>query len=203
MHRKTYKGRTNVFYGGFGLIELLVSISIMVLVTSVILARHDAFNGASLLRGQTYDLALTIREMQLLAVSAIKAGSGLDYDNVYGLSLDVNRPSNYDVFRDANDDYEFTDGEEFGQQGIMDRRFVIDRIELLGSGSDVGEYDDITILFERPNFDALLFRGGVAVDSGISTVLIDVRVRGTTGTGPGELRQIEVTRTGQITVRDI
>ncbi len=64
---------------GFGLIELLVSISLMVLVLAIVLVQQTAFNGSVLLRSQAFEIALQIREVQLNAVSvaaATDAGTG-------------------------------------------------------------------------------------------------------------------------------
>lgn len=187
---------------GFGLIELLVSISVMVLVTSVILARHDAFNGATLLRSQAYDVALALREMQLLAVSATNDSSG--FRSIYGVAFDTATPGVYVIFRDDNYNYFYDAGEEFGQQGFLDERFLIDDIRLVGSGGDAGSRTDVTILFERPNFDALIYKSlNSPAAAGIYAVELDVRVRGTTGNSAGEIRTIEITRTGQVTVLDV
>lgn len=187
---------------GFGLVELLVSISIMIIVTSVILARHDTYNSATMLRGQAYDLALTTREIQLLAVSATRDQVG--FRNVYGLLFSTTNPNAYTIFRDSDSDHFYDTGEEFGQQGIIDPRFEIDAIRLMGTGADAGPIDAIAVLFERPNFDAQLYKSAnTEVLSGVSGVEIDLRVKGSTGTGPGELRTIEITRTGQITVKNI
>jgi len=189
---------------GFGLIELLVSISVMIIVTSVILARHDTYNSATMLRGQAYDLALTTREIQLLAVSATRDQVG--FRNVYGLLFSTSNPNAYVVFRDGDADHYFDAGEEFGKQGAIDPRFEIDAIRLLGDASspDFGPIDTLAIVFERPNFDAGLYKAANdEAHSGISGVEIDLRVIGSTGTGPGELRTIEITRAGQITVKNI
>jgi type II secretory pathway pseudopilin PulG len=187
---------------GFGLIELLVSISIMIIVTSIILARHDTYNSATMLRGQAYDIALTTREVQLLAVSATRDSVG--FRNVYGIVFSTTNPNVYTIFRDADGDYYFDAGEEFGKQGSIDPRFEIDAIRRLGWGADAGSTDSATILFERPNFDALLYKGSNdEVLYGVNALEIDLRVKDTTGTGPGELRTLEITRAGQITVKNI
>ena len=49
--------------GGFGLIELMVSISVMAIVSAIILVKQNSFNGAILLRSQTYEIALDVREV--------------------------------------------------------------------------------------------------------------------------------------------
>ncbi len=183
---------------GFSLIELVVTISIMVIVSGVILARHSAFTGASLLRSQAYEIALKVREVQLSAISSSELGAG--FRNVYGVHFNTTRGNVYSVFRDADSDYFYDSTELFGVQGIVDGRFVIDEIRLIGGAG--GTVDQISVLFERPNFDAKLYTGsGAAVAATVSGIEIDVRVKGTTGDTVSEKRVIEITKTGQIAVQ--
>lgn len=192
-----------VSQAGFGLVELMVSISVMVIVASVILTRHSAFNSAVLLRNQAYEIALHIREVQLSAVSA--SGDSGDFRSVYGLyftSDPAGTPGNghYQVFEDspsgadANGFYDV--GEEYGGIGTLDNRFEIREIRM---GGDVKS--EATIVFVRPNFDALFFENGSSGPSSANTIEIDVARRGVTGTGPSVVRTIEVTATGQIAVQ--
>ena len=189
---------------GFGLIELVVSVGIMVLVTSIVMSRQDSFNGATLLRGQAYELALNVREIQMLAISASNRVDSANFRNVYGLYFNKNASdSAYQIFRDNNSDYFYNNSEPFGQQGSLDKRFSIGEIRLLGSGAPVS-VNELAISFERPNFDANLYTSsGVEVADSIYAVEIDIRVRGQSGTGPGVVRTVEITRTGQISVKDI
>lgn len=189
----------NLTQHGFGLVELMVSISIMVLITSVILVKHDSYNGATLLRSQAYEIALQLREIQLLSISATEAGTG--FRNVYGIHFSTAANDSYFNFRDADSDYYFDPGaEEFGKPGTLDSKFEIDEIRLVG-GAVV---NNLSVTFQRPNFDALFYTApapGGEVGPGVSAVEIDIRTKGTTGAGNGKIRTIEVTRTGQITVK--
>lgn len=194
---------------GFGLIELMVSISIMVIVASIILARHDAFNSAVLLRSQAYEIALEIREVQLSAVSA--SGDTGDFRSTNGLwfSSDPNpvaSPANgrYQVFIDSTsgaDDNNFYDsGEESGPISRLDNRFMIRALRAPG---DAISGDEVSVIFERPNFDARFFDGASSELTNASSIEIDIARRGTAGAVCGsEFRTIEVTRTGQIAVKD-
>jgi type II secretory pathway pseudopilin PulG len=182
--------------GGFGLIELLVSISIVVLVTSVIMSRQTSYNGAVLLRSQAYQVALEAREVQLSAVSAI--GSASNFRNVFGLHFDTANPNYYIVFRDADGDNYYDVGEEVGKRSNIDPRFQISQIRRLVNGTPTTE-PRLSVVFERPNFDARFFNFAGEVTG--SVVEIDVRVKGTTGAGVGEVRTVEITKTGQIIVQ--
>ena len=59
----------------------------------------------------------------------------------------------------------------------------------------------MSIVFERPNFDARFYTSSGPVSSAVSAVQLVVRLRGTTGTGVGVVRVVEISRTGQITVQ--
>jgi prepilin-type N-terminal cleavage/methylation domain-containing protein len=179
---------------GFGLIELLVSISVLVIVTSVILVRQTSFDGAVLLRSQAYEVALQLRDIQLSAVSA--SYDTADFRSTLGAHFTTNT-SRYSIFRDsasgADDNNYYDVGEEFGQQGILDRRFEIREIRVIDSTPSTET--ELSIVFQRPNFDARFFTAGnTEVTAG--SVEIEVARVGDTAT-----RTVEVTSAGQISVQ--
>lgn len=188
---------------GFGLIELMVAISIMVIVLSIVMSRQDAFNGAILLRNQAYEIALAAREVQLSAVSA--SGATGDFRNEYGLYFDTTGgwDSSYQVYRDSvtgsDDNGVYDTGEEVGGRSQLDERFEIRELRIIdGSGPSTVGY--VSVVFVRPNFDAIVYDTTGTIVPG-ATVEIDVARRGVSGTGPGVVRTIEVTSTGQIAVQ--
>jgi len=196
--------RKNFFKLGFGLVELLVSVSIILLVTSIIMSRHGSYNGAVLLRSQAYQVALLAREVQLSAVSAV--GETGEYRNVYGLYFSTNAPVSgnyYYTFRDTNGNMFFDSPEQVGARNNIDRRFVIAEIRLVdGSGATLSTPTNLSVVFQRPNFDALFYTAAsAAAYPAVSTVEIDIRTRGTSGSGVGEVRTVEISRTGQIIVQ--
>ncbi|NCT02182.1 prepilin-type N-terminal cleavage/methylation domain-containing protein [Candidatus Parcubacteria bacterium] len=187
---------------GFGLVELMVSISIMAIVSAIILARQDSFNSAVLLRSQAYEIALALREVQLSAVSA--SGDSGDFRTVYGVffTSDISPASDpfngyFQVFKDNNDNGYLDTGEEFGPRDNLDKRFEIKELRIGGSSET-----EATVVFMRPNFDALFYDGPSSlVDESIFE--IDVARRNTAGALCGsEFRTVEVTRTGQIAVQN-
>ena len=182
--------------GGFGLVELMVSISIMVIVSAIILGRQASFNGSVLLRSQAYEIALHVREIQLNAVSASSDGVG-GFRSVLGLHFDTGTLNNgvYHVFRDADDDGYYDADEAFGLQGILDKRFEIREIRIMAAIPYT--VPDLSVVFVRPNFDARFFdsSGELLVPS----VEIDVGRRGFSGTD--SIRTVEITSTGQIAVQ--
>lgn len=181
--------------GGFGLIELMVSITIMAIVAGVILARQSAFNSAVLLRNQAYEIALQLREVQLSAVSA--SGDSGDFRSVLGVYFDTSETGNryYRVFKDLDSDGYYDAGEEYGMQGVLDSRFEIREIH-----AGTAMLDDVSVIFVRPNFDARFFKGP-ASELGDAVIRIIVARRGAVGTDDSVLRTVEITATGQIGVQ--
>lgn len=77
---------------GFTLVELVVSIGIFVLMTSLIVAKFGKFNQSTLLTDTAYDVALTLRLAQTYGLSvrsASQLGSG-SFQRSYGVDFSRN-----------------------------------------------------------------------------------------------------------------
>lgn len=179
---------------GFSLLELLVSISIVTLVLGIVLTRHGAFNSAVLLRGQAYEIALDIRQLQLGAVNSTNQNTGRFgasrgvYFNTTALAQ-----NSYYFFEDADgNNWPASNGSErLGPIKRLDPRFVVD-----GSWGS----DDVVVMFTRPNLDAV-FYNGASTRLNQSAVEVDIMRRDAVGTECGiDKRTIEITNTGQISV---
>jgi prepilin-type N-terminal cleavage/methylation domain-containing protein len=181
---------------GFGLIELMVSISIMALIMGIVFTRQDSFNGTILLRNQAYEVALRLREVQLSSVSVV--GFGGDYRTVQGAHFSVNsgEQGGYIIFQDLNSNYYFNNGEQIGQQGAIDPRFRIEAIRAVGDTISGGE---ISVVFERPDFDARFFDSNGEVNA--SSIEIDIAQINSGDTELTSIRTVEVTSAGQIAVQ--
>lgn len=198
-HKNLLKRNRMIETAGFGLIELMVSIGIVVMVMGIIVSKHSSYNGAVLLRSQAYSVALQSREIQLSAVSALGTGT-TNYRSILGLHFNTGTPGFYNNFRDADGDHFYDSGEEFGKRNNIDPRFEIGEIRLIGSAVVPSA---VSVVFERPNFDARFFTAAGTEPAGVTSVEIDIRLKGTSGSGVGEKRTVIITKTGQITVQSI
>jgi prepilin-type N-terminal cleavage/methylation domain-containing protein len=187
---------------GFGLVELMVSISIMTLVSTVILVKNRSFNNALLLRNQAYEIAFSLRQAQLLAVSGTKESS--TNSNQYGIYFDVaTEPGNrqYRMFRDDSNSgtnlgrYDAGDT-TLGVIGTLDNRFMIN--EIVDSSGNPLE-DILSITFIRPNFDALFKDSSGGYFSG--PVYVKISPKDSNGYVNVPSRLVEITGTGQISVK--
>jgi len=61
---------------GFTLIELMVTVTIMMIMTAVVLFNYNTFNDSSLLSNFAYDMSLTIRQAQVYGTSGGETNQG-------------------------------------------------------------------------------------------------------------------------------
>jgi type II secretory pathway pseudopilin PulG len=186
---------SNPMNAGFSMVELLVSIGIIVLVLSVVVTNQRSFNSAVLLRGQAYEIALAMREVQLGAISSVSDGTGV-FRSVQGMHFDTADNQKYRVFRDSDDNNFWNSGEDFGFSGLFDPRFELRRIEY-----GTSEVNQLSIVFVRPNFDAIFVTneaGNILTEQSVD-IVIGLRGGGTDVCGE-DIRTIQITSAGQISV---
>lgn len=78
---------TKRFKDGFTLIELVTVVSIMILISSVALFRHSKFSSDILITNAAYEIALSIRQVEVFGLSSKSIGSGATakYQAGYGI----------------------------------------------------------------------------------------------------------------------
>lgn len=136
---------------GFTLIEMLVTISIILMVTSAVLLKQTSFTSITLLKSQALELSLDIRSAQQYGVSAL--ADRPDSTVAYGVYFDAQEPGQYQLFLDANQNSLYDPGEELGVANILDDRFFLKEICIQG---DCSSTRAASVAFQRPNFDAVI-----------------------------------------------
>lgn len=190
---------------GFGLVELLVAIGVMVLVTTVVAVNQNTFNGVVLLENQAYELATDIQSVQVRAVGTQNVNinsSSWAPDPTYRQSLGVRLYEGqrvYDFVRELSSG----DLVVFGAGGRIDPRFTITDITGYGSYGNP-EYDGsggLNIMFRRPKFDASFFQSdGTPLGSDINQVNISIQANNDDTSDVTRTRDVVITSTGQVTV---
>lgn len=172
-------------FGGFTLVELLVTVSIFAIITTTILIRNSKFDEETLLGSTAYDVALSIRQAQNFGINV--RGQEGNFDNAYGVFFD-NDSDTYYLFVDSDGDGAFTDPEIL-QTYKLGRGFTVNKIcdETNDCASQVSE---AVVLFRRPSPEAILTGDGGSI-SGVSIELVTPR---------GGQRFISVAPTGQISI---
>ncbi len=88
---------------GFTLVELLVTVSIMVAITSMILANYPKFSGSLALKRTAQEIALSIRQAQVYGLSVREFGAGSGIFPGYGVHFDISSGSDvFVLFADTN-----------------------------------------------------------------------------------------------------
>jgi len=174
---------------GFTLVELLVSIAIFTLITTMAVFNHAQFNGSVLLTNLAYEIALSVRQAQTYGIS-VKQTATFSFDSGYGVHIDLSTPTSYTLFEDK------TGGvSHVHDAGDTDLQvFNITRGNRIGkiclNGVQPCNATSVDISFIRPNPDAYIMSGGTSATKAEICL-----------TSPqGMMRKVVVESTGQISV---
>ncbi|MDP1624896.1 MAG: prepilin-type N-terminal cleavage/methylation domain-containing protein [bacterium] len=181
---------------GFTLVELLVSISIFTVITSVAVFNHAQFNGSVLLTNLAYEIALSVRQAQFYGItvrqSTVMPGA---FDSGYGIRFDLGESvTRYSLYEDRLPQNHVYDGagellESFQiQKGNRISKILVTS----GSGSPVTA-NIVDISFIRPNPDTYITVGG-------NTSIFYSKAEICVSSPQGSSRIIVVEATGQISV---
>src|SRR5690606_9282206 len=122
------------------ILEVLITAAIIGVITGLVTLRYGSFNNLILLKNQSYQIALELRETQTRSLSAI--GSGSQFRRAYGIHFSTTQPDRYIVFLDNNASGFFEVGEEL-ESRALDSRFLLSQ---LCSGSNCS-LTDLSITF--------------------------------------------------------
>lgn len=178
---------------GFTLIELLVVIGIMIVITTLVLARHNQFNGTVLLKNLSYSIALSVRQAQVYGISGRSVSGAIG--TKFGVHFTSANPTQYTLFVDSDADGTYDSGESIEAFSIGGGYSISDLCANTGSVdrcSAAGAIDRLTIVFTRPNPDAVITTD--LLESYTSATITVLSAQGNT-------RKVNVTTTGQIAVQ--
>lgn len=181
---------------GFSIIELLVSLSIMTVISTVVLANHTRFNSSVLLESLAYEIGLSVRQAQVFGVSVRQSATGFSA----GYGVHFSDTSSYLFFVDTNASRAY----EEGVDAIVNAYSLSQGHRILAycgytaagvarcSNSDV-PITHLDIVFLRPNPDAVM-----------SSNESDLYSRSviTVAAAAGDTRSVEIASTGQISVKN-
>jgi len=87
---------------GFTMVELMVSVSIFVIITTIILASYPRFSSKIVLENVVHQIALSIRQAQTFGLSVRTFGTGLDVFPTYGVHFSFNGVTDSDPADNRN-----------------------------------------------------------------------------------------------------
>ena len=191
---------------GFTVIELMVTISIFLLVTTSILIEFPQASSRISLDLLAHDIALTVRQSQIFALSVksfLPNGVSVPVFPAYGIHFDKNRPNSFILFADLNDNNSYDaianpNTNEFLEQYQLSqgativglcKSFYVDVATLTYTCSP---NDTIDVVFRRPDPEAFLGASG----SSFGSAAVGVEVK----SGSSPMRAVVIYSSGQIQI---
>ncbi|MEN9647626.1 MAG: hypothetical protein RLY57_430 [Candidatus Parcubacteria bacterium] len=191
---------------GFTLIEMMVSIAIFTIITSVVIFNHGKFNSSINVTNLSYEVALAIRQAQVYGLAVkqdSKVADSVEY--AYGVYFDTSTEASrkvFYIFADKNDDQQFDpSGDPCNGSGECQESIEIrGDVEVSKLGTNVvSNSGDLTVLFLRPNPVAIIRDES---NSGVSSNGRKQAVITLTSAKADKSKEIVVELSGQISVRD-
>lgn len=189
---------------GFTIVELIVSLAIFAIMTSLILSKYGKFDQGVILTNLAYDVALTIRNAQSYGLnvrSAARDTNAFDYSvttaesgGTYGVHFDISTPTEFIFFVDANGNGIYDDSVNSDQKTTIKRGSSISSmcVSITKSCADGGtDVQKLDITFKRPDPNAIIIANN-GTKYGYAEIVLKA-VDNTT-------RKVIVNFTGQISV---
>lgn len=189
--------RRNIKQRGFTLAELIVVVSIVVVISGIILVNYSKFGGTVVLRNLAYDVALTIREAQVYGISGRSSLSAASSAG-HGIYMDLDAGDNFFyLFTDTDGNGLYNSAvTEWLETYNIEKNYAINEICVqVGFPSENCTITKLSILFRRPEPDAIIYAGTDAVMNQYSNATITLR------SPRGNTLRVAIESTGQISVQ--
>jgi prepilin-type N-terminal cleavage/methylation domain-containing protein len=181
---------------GFTLLELAVTITIFVLLTTAILIRNARFRTDLIVTNLAYEIALTVREAQVYGIN-VNAPTEDPYIYSYAHGVHFSPGTDrFDLFADRSDDKVFDPDDDGAAEDtfILREGNIIYKVCTVNLSNSVDcTVDPLDITFKRPDPEARI-RGGYDRNTVLKTGVICIK------SPQNVVRKIEVKSTGQISV---
>ena len=189
---------------GFTLVELMVSITIMVIILGVVVVNFNNFDSSVVLTNLAFDIGLSIREAQSYGINV--KGQSQTFSYPYGVHFDTTNFTKYTIFVDVNGpdaNGKFGDGiwnqdnasEKIKTYTIKPGFKILSICTLSGITEDCVNPTSADITFVRPNPDAKIITSNGA--SSVSAIEIKIAAI----KSPTIIKTITIGTTGQISIK--
>lgn len=155
--------------GGFTLVELIVSVSIVLMILAAGLLRFNSFDSAVLIRSVAYDVAFSVREAQSSSLGVVRGAT--DFRSAFGTSFTPGERS-YALFEyrnEADPDArpEYVPGDSSVSEVrtyTLPQTFTVTEICVQTSSAETCALDRLDVSFRRPEYPALFYASGYGGD---------------------------------------
>lgn len=189
--KKQQKRVRHFLLGGFTLVELVISISILGAVTAFVIAKYGSVNQSIFLTNLAYEGASMVRTAQSYGLSVRQAPDS-SFIYAYGTHFSTTEPKKIQLFIDLDDDKAYDSGELL-QEYVIKQNLSI--TSLCIGESPCAEVSTLDILFKRPEPDAIIV--GCTGSCNATKTYAKVTV-----SSSEDARSIVIRRSGQISVED-
>ncbi len=181
---------------GFTLAEIVIVLSIVGFLTAVVIAQYRNFDSTTVLRNLAYEVALSVREAQVMTISTSNLGGGgtllTEGQNSYGIYFTENSGT-YAIFNDHDSDNEYDPSSELVKLiTITQGAQITSIVERRANDPDDHPVEWASVSFDRPHLDTTF-----TTYSG-STNVVELVVTVTSNRG-GD-RKVHIARSGRISV---
>ena len=177
--------------------ELLVTLSLFVVLTTIVLFSQSKFNGSILLTNLAYDVALTVRQAQTYGVNVRETSSGV-FDKAYGVHFDIlTDDKKFLLFADSGGGSGYDGSDIEVNKYNIKRGNYIKEIRVINSNDCLSSNDGcsvnkLDITFLRPDPDARFESNPTKQNITEAKIIIS--------SANGDTRNVLVNSTGQISI---
>jgi prepilin-type N-terminal cleavage/methylation domain-containing protein len=185
---------------GFTLIELMVSVGIFALMTTLLVAKFGTFNQGVLLSNVAYDVALTIRNAQsygLNVKSSLRTGN--EFNHPYGVHFV--KGNSFIFFADKKSDGYYVLGDDVTVDTPATVTTIKGNTEIssicITIAGTCNALDSLDITFKRPDPNAII-KGKDSSGNLVSGSYAKITLK----SSDGSTKIVEILSTGQIAVKN-
>ncbi len=196
---------------GFTLFEMMVSISIFVMITTIAVVNYRKFGNDVFINNLAYDIALTIRKAQSYGIN-VRGTSANNFSYGYGVHFDIRSSPNpctgvasntcYKIFVDSlpsEPDLQWNNAAEDVETFNLLKGSTVSSLCVTSSSGEDCTVDVLDLVFLRPNPDAHIYfhttGGATGGTTGYTSARIVIRAV------DGREKSIVVYGIGQISVK--
>ena len=195
---KKHKATMPKLVSGFTLIEMLITISIILLLSAVVLFDYGSFNSNLALTNLTYDIALTVRQTEYYGIGSKKGTD--EFKTGYGVHFDKN-VTVYNLFGVSSDSssYAYKSNFSIAENTLNNGNYISSMYDV--SGGACTSLDSADVVYFRPLPKVyFVFNGDdpVGPDHGYGTV--SGIVVGIKSPRTGKTMYVKILSSGQIEV---
>lgn len=144
------------YFGGFTLIELMVTVGIFVFMTYLVMARYNNYYSGTIFKNLAYDVAITIRQAQSYGISVKVDEDSGQFNRAYGVYIAGGEAVEFSLHpytRDQAGKYTKSDAEKVYK---LKHGAIFKTLKVSTNDVVYTDAQNLAIIFQRPNPEAII-----------------------------------------------